>query len=241
MPQKKLSQKLSDLNKIVFSIVFVLVLFYLLVVSDNYFAVRKIEVMGIGDSSLIRGVSNYNSKNILLLNADEVQKHILSRNPHFNQVNVSKKYPGTLLIVVSFRTPYANFAVDKGFFILSDDGKIIKKSQSPVKDLPIIKYYQKFNFSSWQSGDNIQYKDIATSIKFLKDALDLGLAIDTIDIKGTNMIALRVKEKSILFTTEKDEKIQGYQFKTIVKKLKIEGRDFTVLDVRFDKPVIQFK
>lgn len=55
------------------------------------------------------------------------------------------------------------------------------------------------------------------------------------------MLALYANDKKLVFTTEKDTGLQDYQLGVLTKQFKIEGRDFKVMDFRFDKPIIELK
>ncbi|QQG44834.1 MAG: FtsQ-type POTRA domain-containing protein [Candidatus Roizmanbacteria bacterium] len=212
------------------------------------FKVKNIEISGITNKFNLVGLQELNGKNILLLSGETIKRDLLMNNPIIKQINVQKKYPDKLILIIETYRPAVYFVVDQGYFILSADGRILSKIKKdyPQNELlpggiPKINYYQKLNYSSWKNGDYLRYKDIVSALHFLKTALDLGLEINTIDINGTNMIALQMKGKKIIFTTEKDESVEDYQLNTIIRQFKIEGRDFDVLDLRFDKPMVQFK
>lgn len=241
MLQKSSRQKLVKfIQTFVISVFLVAGIFTLLYYSDNYFKVKKIEILGEINSSDLRGIESWNGKNMFLIQEDKMKQDLINANPLLKDVKVVKKYPNTLNFIVSRYEESVYLVVDQGYFLLGDDGRILSKTKDKAKDLPVINYYQKLNYSSWQSGDFIQYKDIMTALHFLRKSSDLGLTINTIDIGGTNMIALQLKDRKILFSSEKDRVLEDYQLDTIIRQFKIEGRQFTVLDLRFDKPVIQF-
>ena len=47
-----------------------------------------------------------------------------------------------------------------------------------------------------------------------------------------------IDNKQFLFSAEKDKEIQIYQVEEICKEFKIKGKEFQIIDVRFDKPVV---
>lgn len=241
MLQKSSHQKLVKFTQsFVISVFLVAGIFTFLYYSDNYFKVRKIEILGEINPSDLIGIESWNGKNMFLLQEDKMKQDLINSNPLLKDVKVIKKFPDTLSFIVSTYDEFVYLIVDQGYFSLGGDGRILSKSKDKIKDFPVIKYYQKLNYSSWQSGDFIQYKDIITALHFLRKSSDLGLTINTIDIGGTSMIALQLKDRKILFTSEKDQALEDYQLDTIIRQFKIEGKQFTVLDLRFDKPVIQF-
>jgi cell division septal protein FtsQ len=225
---------------ILLSVVVVSFLFGLLYFVDSYFTIKNIEVIGVKRIDDVKGIYAWNSKNILLFSEEELEKTISDRNPNVKSVTVIKKYPKTIQCVVEEYKPFASFLVNQGYFVLSSDGRILQKVKEKPGNLPLITYYQKLNYTTWQSGDRIEYQDLLTALYFLEQTSGLGLAVNTIDINGLNMIALQLQDQKILFTTEKDRDVQEYQLKTIIRQFRISGKNFTVLDLRFDKPVIQF-
>lgn len=167
-----------------------------------------------------------------------MEQDIEKENPEVTSVFVSKKLPDELQISVIYTEPMVILVANNGYLYLSDQGRVIYKTRKVGEELPYIDYYQKIDYSSTQAGDVFNYKDLQASLNFLRHVLDLGLAVDTIDINGLNMIGFNLKGKTILFTTEKDEEIQLYELGQIVHSFKIEGKDFKSLDLRFDKPVV---
>ncbi len=242
-------KKFSRIRKLyIFAVLLSILLFVVLVLLQQYFSIAQIivnnteyiESYGSGTHSL-NGLSNLKDENILFLNTEALEKTVYHNNPAIRKITVTKKYPHTLYVDVKWNEPFVQLRVNEGYFILSDDGRIVSKTREKDNALAEITYYQQLNFNSFQSGDQIYYKDIVSSLHFLKLALDLGFKINMIDINGFNMIGLLAKDKEFVFTTEKDTAIQDYQFTRLIKQFKIEGTDFKVLDLRFDKPVIQIK
>ncbi|MBI3619922.1 hypothetical protein HY214_02145 [Candidatus Roizmanbacteria bacterium] len=215
--------------------------FLFLFYSYPLFAVRKIAIDGSDRSLPLKGLTTLYRANLLLLSTEEKADDLLRENPRLKTVVVTKEYPATLHLTYTFLTPVVFFTVDDGFYILSEEGKILerlhKKSDLP---LPIITYYQKIPFQQYKAGNILSFKDIQDSLAYLKKIVELSLPIDSIDIKGTNMIVCNLKEKTIIFTTSKDRGKQLFELESIVRKFKIEGREFTSLDLRFDKPVVTF-
>ncbi|MBI4004813.1 FtsQ-type POTRA domain-containing protein [Candidatus Roizmanbacteria bacterium] len=213
----------------------------ILIFLDRFFHVQTITIHGVPAKTTLRGLENLYSNNLFFFDEDVQEKYLASNNPIVKTIHIARKFPNAIIVIVTLADPIAYFSIDGGYLLVSEEGKVLAKTREVTRRYPLIHYYQRFSFSSWQSGDTIQYGDVLSALFFLKKALDLGLAIDTIDISGLSMIALQLKDQKILFTTEKDRAIQEYQFSTIIKQFSIEGKRFDVLDLRFDKPVIQVR
>ncbi|MEK7522610.1 MAG: hypothetical protein AAB569_03450, partial [Patescibacteria group bacterium] len=106
---------------------------------------------------------------------------------------------------------------------------------------PIINYYQKLNSNSFQTGDWIDYKDIKQTLFFIDKLKQINLIPLTIDIKGQDMLVFNLNDsKVIVFSNSKDKDVQDYQLELIIRQFKIEGKEFKKIDLRFNKPIIQF-
>ena len=66
----------------------------------------------------------------------------------------------------------------------------------------------------------------------------MGITINSIDIDGFHMLGLYGSDIAYIFAVEKDRKLQAYQLEQVVKKLKLEGTEYTKIDFRFDKPIL---
>lgn len=210
-----------------------------LVLVDHIFTVKQVRIIGEDEGVSIIGINELVGENLLFLSESDTAKKIYTYNSTLKNVSIVKEYPGTVQLFIAYESPLALLKVNTGAFFLSPAGRIIRKSHTIGTALPVINYYQQLNYNAYQTGDAISYQDITTGLFFLEKLLDLGFKIDSIDIKGVNMIGLVSENKKFLFTTEKDKGMQEYQLETLVKQLHVEGRDFVGLDFRFDKPVVQ--
>ncbi len=208
----------------------------------SLFTVSSIEIYGLDKETPLLGLKTIQHKNIFFITQKTIQKNIVETNTLVKEAKLVKKYPNTLQIHIDTETPLAVVqSSDKGYLILSESGKILYKKRSKIPFLPVIRYYQSFDYDTLQAGDVISHRDIQIALQFIRQSGDLDLSVDSVDIEGFSMIALNIGNKRVFFTTEKDEAIQNYQFTTVIKQFKIEGKQFVSLDLRFDKPVAIFK
>lgn len=227
---------------------FPLLFFLVLVVSvsicflaNRYYQVTQIQVASETGPLTLIGIEEFNGKNILLFSEDTVKNTIYENNPLIKKVSVEKVLPGKLVIKIEENQPLAYLVVDRGYFVLADDGRILEKNKDIQGKKPVINYYQKLTYSSYQAGDRVDLKDIRTALHFTQNVEGLGLPVVSIDINGFDMIRLQLENKMILFTTEKDIRAQDYQLDTLIRQFKVEGRNFKTLDLRFDKPIVTLK
>lgn len=217
-----------------------IIVFGFLYGANGILQIRNIAVQGYAGSTPIRGLSSYAQKNLLLVSSKNIEKMLIEENPQIRSVSVKKLLPNSLVITIEGQSFIAVFAMNDGYAYLSEEGKIIEKSKEKREGLPLIRYYQKMNYATYNSGDAIGYTDILTALHFLKTISDLGLQTDTVDINGLDMLLFTVGEKKLFFTTEKSKETQNYELKQIIKQFKIEGKDFKSMDLRFEKPIIRF-
>jgi len=242
MPAKKLFEKFFPKIKKILIIVFLVLIFLgVFFLINRFFLVKEIEIVGNEKKNSISGLINLKNHNLLYISEQKSANALQKENPWMESVMISKLYPNKLIIKIKPATPIALIKVDQGFFYLGIDGKIIQKAKKNEGSFPQINYYQQLSYFDYQIGNKITYKDILLSLFFINNLNNLGYSADTVDIAGFYMIRFNLKDRSILFSTEKDIKEQAYQLDQIIKRFKIEGVDFSSLDLRFDKPVIKIK
>lgn len=218
-----------------FLTVFLLFLIYFIY---TYFVVKDIRLT-VDDKTKVSGLYAFHNKNLLLLKTTEVEGLLLTQNPYIKSVAVQKQYPETLLIYIELLHPIAYLQTKEGYFILGENGRILRKERGETTQQPLMHYYQNFPYRNFQAGSYIENQDIVTALYFLQKLSEVGITIKTIDIEGFHMLGLYTGEKKeFLFSVEKDRTTQSYQAQEVIKQYKLQGKDFKKLDVRFDKPIV---
>ncbi len=233
-PKKFLTRLLKILTIIFLASIFFSGLYF----SGNYFKIKTI-VVDNGQVDVL-GLDEIKNYNMLFSSEKEISNLIISKNPSVRSVVLEKKYPSTLIVKLSFYQPVMVLPVDTGFFFLAQDGRIIKKTRTNDSGLPVINFYQKLNFQSYNPGDVVDFKEISEGLFFLKSLVDFDLKPVSLDINGINMLVFNLLDKKIIFDSEKDRSLQVYQLEQIVRQFKIEGKQYKEIDLRFDKPVVRF-
>lgn len=225
-------------NRILFFTVFLLFLIIFFFIK-NFFSVSVIEIEG---GVKLKGLEMISKKIIFLIFSSQTEKKLIEFNPKVKQVKVTKIYPNKIRIKIIQSFPLAVLPVNSGYFILSDDGRILeKKKKNDKKDLSIINYYQKFNFGGYSVGEWLTYQEILTALYFLQKLNYLGLKINAVDIKGLDMLVFNKGDEKFFLTTKRDKNQQYNDLKILIERFKIEKVEYETIDVRFDKPVVKFK
>ncbi|MBI2641639.1 hypothetical protein HYW87_03540 [Candidatus Roizmanbacteria bacterium] len=219
-----------------------LIIFFFIVLYFLYglFLVRNIVVISKNKKKDIQGLSVYQNKNILLLSTEVAEKEILKKNAQLQKVSIKKVLPQKLLVEVAQYLPIAFLKVSNGFFVLSEDGRILFKKKEEDKGLPVMNYYQTFDAASYDVGQFLNLKDITTTLIFLKKLNELGMKVDDVAIDGPHMILCKVQNKELIFSAEKSKEKTLLELETIVRQFTVEGKEFKSLDLRFDKPIVKF-
>jgi len=202
------------------------------------FDVKEIKVINADQSVNIMGLYQYKNQNLLLINLQQAADYIYRANPKLSQVKVSKSYPNTLIISVEWASGLAQIQVANGYFLLDEKARIIEKNKMPRIDFPLIHYYQLLNYLNYDSGEQLDFQDLKDTLFLLVRMRSLNFNVLSVDINGTDMLAFNLKDKTVLFTTDKDLNVQWQQAADIYRQLKINGKDFHRLDLRYDQPVI---
>lgn len=239
MPANSSLKNFLDKLKLFF-LFFLIFLFFFIVLYllNNLFYIKKIQI--ISDKKDFIGIQELKKNSLILISEKEIKETIIKKNPSVDKVEVEKKYPATLILKINIEKPIVNLITSQGYFYLSYQGKILFKSPLRFESLPVINYYQKLNFQSYQAGDFLTFKDIKSTLYLIKEISNLNINIDNVDINGVNMILFNIGDKKIIFSSEKDSGLQLYQLQQIIRQFKAEGKKFKEIDLRYDKPVVRF-
>lgn len=230
----------SKILPIVIFIVIFIGIFIGLYIADNTFRIKHINLQPSHKRNAdLRGIQTLKGQYTLFVDEKEIAESIKIRNAYVRNVEVTKTYPDTLNIKVSYYVPLAILTVPDGFFLLGDEAVILEKSREAFSNkLPQIKYYQNVPFSNYQAGQELNFKDIKDSLFYLQKLSALKKTINSIDIKGFHVLGLYTEDEVFIFTSEKEREQQVYQLEVTMREFMISGKQIKSLDVRFDKPVV---
>lgn len=241
MPRILSSQRSQRIGKLLFLFIISLALAGgILVLADTQFRVRTIKLEGLPKGQALYGLDSTYNQHMFFLDGDKIADSLKSTNPPVMNVRVDKIYPDTLLLKITLYRPAIYLSADTGFLQLSSDGRVLQRMKDgELSDLPVLHYYEKISYDSTQPGAYLSMKDILMAIYFSEKTKELGMRVNTIDIDGVDMIGLNLDGKVILFSSEKDKELQVYQMEQIVHQFRIEGKNFTKMDLRFNQPILE--
>ena len=209
---------------------------------ENHFVLTKISVINSNQQKIdLNGITALTGSNLFSLNISETQRVILKSNPVIKSIEIRKILPNELSVNITMRTPLMYLKLQKGYFLLDEDGVIIKKVDDVLtKNIPVATYYQIISRALYNTGDTLPNKDILDSLFFLSSLRSMRISINSIDIAGFDMLGLYTTNEKFYFSSEKDTELQEYQLSESVRTFRLSGKKFKTLDLRFEKPVVTF-
>jgi len=243
MQQRKLQKKYSKLKTFFLFFFLILLFLVLLITLSSLFVVEKIEIISEKKIKSFLGSELIKGKNISLLNKKELQQKLQDLNPTIKDLTIKIIYPNKIQIYYKLVEEVAYINANDGFLSISNTSKILRKSKKLANksNLTEILYYQKFDYITNSVGSYIDYLDIKYSLNVLKKVKEYGFEVVSIDISRPSMIRLNLGDSIVIFTSEKNIKGQIDKLEKIIKQFKVEGNSFSLLDLRFDKPILKLK
>jgi cell division septal protein FtsQ len=202
-----------------------------------YFSVREVVIEGVSD---LTGLEGYSGAFLPLLKEKDIEAAVSTSNPTLAEVHVYKQYPYTLYITARELRPVVTVKLSDGYMYVSEVGTVLGKNRSDDdSSLPVLTYYQPLFFNQTPIGSIVDHAEIVTAALMTHKVLDLGIAVTKIDITNENMIVLHTDSFTLLVTSIKDVQQQLRILDYTYKQLRREGKEFTSIDVRFEKPIIK--
>lgn len=238
--QHRLSQKKFSKSKFIFFFLLILTSFF---ISLFFFKIQKIDIKIKSKDANFLGKELIIGKNLLFLNIFQLSKDLSELNPEVIQLKIYKVYPNKISISYKLDKPIAVIKANEGYLFLSNQGKILQRSKNIEKSskLTQINYYQKFDYLSNTTGSTIDFVDVKYALSVLTKLKKYKTEVLSIDISRPSMIRFNLGDSIVIFTSEKPIDEQINKLEKIILQFKVEGNNFSLLDLRFDKPVLKYK
>jgi len=250
---------MKKILKILFLLIFLGGIFFLVFKSD-FFRVKKITCRWEGNSCPPEVWNELTfltfGKNLIFLKKKEISKKFLNDHHIVKNLKIKKVLPNKLVFELEKRkevavlgfelrleeketTPSGKpiFETTKDFYLVDEEGIVIKKENDSL--LPLILLSEELNLNI---GERVPQQQIIEAIKFLT-TLRLNLLEPKV-AKITPPYSLTVWLKDgeeAIFSLKKEIQIQVDSLQFILSRSKIEGRGIKKIDLRFDKPVVNYE
>lgn len=201
-------------------------------VSARLFTIQTIEVVGNGVSVAID--QERLPKNLLFFPSDAIVKDILADNQLVEGVEIRKKFPHTLIIIARGRQAIARiffggrqWGIDQTGIVV---GEIIGFSSLPVVDIAV---------QSVEAGQQIAGGKVVEMLEITK-AVQSFLPLVSLVATESSSILARTDKTDIFIAQGFDAKTISATLQTLFEGFRIKGTLPTVIDLRFNRPVVKF-
>jgi len=195
-------------------------------------------------------------RNLIFLKEKEISKKILDGHHIVKNLKIKKVLPNKLVFELEKRKEVAVlgfelnleekeatrsgkpiFETTKDFYLVDEDGVVVNKENDPL--LPLILLPERLDLNI---GQQIPRPEIIEAIEFLT-TLRLNLLEPKV-AKITSPYFLVVWLESgeeVIFSLRKEIQVQVDSLQFILSRSKIEGKGIKKIDLRFDKPVVNYE
>ncbi|MBI4066822.1 hypothetical protein HY407_00410 [Candidatus Gottesmanbacteria bacterium] len=229
--KKRSSTKFKIYGLIFFILIFILLL---LILSFFYFRINTLEIYG--KKANIIGLEKLEGQNIFLLNENSLRSKLLLSNITIEDIHIKKLYPNKLQMIIKPKEIEIAILSTSSAYLASLDGIILNKIDKASLPTNLTKIE---NIEGLKIGDKVP-NDIKSLINISKDLKNANLQADKIKVDNTAQVATFVLPSGtefIISLTRNNETLPA-SLQLIMTRFRIEGREPTKIDFRFDKPIV---
>ncbi len=209
----------------------VFVTWSMFVLTDQFFRIRVLEVYG---PSIAVEINDKNFPNSLLfLNEDHLERSIKTAYPTVRDVVVRKQYPDTLKLYLYPRTPIAVCLMGNRYVLVDQEGFMLGDAAT-VYSYPVLEIGSEYR----AYGERFTDERMLYALKFIALTQDY-LEVQKVTSEDSENIRIKTKESDILITQKRELEIVLPTLQTLIAGFRIRGKMPAVIDLRFNKPVVQ--
>lgn len=195
--------------------------------------IRVIEVAG-SDVQIIINEKEL-PKNLLFFPSEAIRSKLLNDNPMLRDVKIRKKFPHTLVIEPLMRVGAARLVQGNQTVTVDSDGIVIPDAELPARVLPRI----------IQAGDAVHVGQKITDRMVVQSLilirlLDTRWEIQGIEKRDETSIVAHIGKTDTIITQDADMISTAATLQTLLEGFRIKGTLPSVVDLRFDKPIVTF-
>lgn len=199
---------------------------------NTVFIVRSIEVVGAGVDISVDPEKM--PRNLLFFPVERVKDDLLRDYPTIASITMKKKYPGTLIIMVTLRVPKAIVTAANSTYAIDKEGVVLE--EYPEKTLlPIVR----IDAPPVPLGKRVTDPRTLAALSFLRET-EGSIAITRITSGEGDTLQATDGVMNILFPQKSDIQTIARTLQTMLVGFRIRGALPASIDLRFDKPVVIF-
>lgn len=198
--------------------------------SIHLFDIRTVLVSGDAVQVVVSG--NLKNRNLLFFSGKEEAKKIQDENSLVKSIEIRKRFPSTLEIIVTKRTPAVQIFSGNETFSVDETGVVLGFDKN--SSLPVLI----FDISPVRIVKKIEDERIIQSLLFIEGSRSF-IEISSVTSSANRSLRARFEQTDIFFTQSGDRQKALSTLQTVVSGFRIKGVMPKVIDLRFEKPVIQ--
>lgn len=212
-----------------------LIIFIILIIiypfTNNFFKIKQINIISHGIDVSVN--QNKLTQNWLFFDSRQLKSDLISNYPQIYDINIKKVFPDKLEISLISRQAIAIVKTNRGEIWVDENGIVLSHTPEFSGNLPRLI----FNIDDVPDGSQIDNSKVLSClklIKYLNNNLDLG----EFSNYENRYFQAKIDKTSILFTQESDMQITAATLQTLINRFRIKGNMPTLIDLRFEKPII---
>lgn len=196
------------------------------------FTIHSIEV--VGENAIVQIDEKRISRNLLFFPSVALREQVLTDNPWLADVRFEKRFPGSLRIVPTLRKPTAILESGDRVVLIDREGVVLSDGDSGA-NLPRVVVAA----NPFRVGDTIGDARVNLAL-FLIDSLRGELEFTKITQEGSGYLRAKSHTLDIIVTQDRSASDTLATLQTLLAGFRIKGTLPTVVDLRFDKPIVIF-
>ncbi len=174
-------------------------------------------------------------KTLLLFPSVRLRMELLADNPILADIQFQKKYPHTLMIVPTLRTAVGRLTLVSREVLLDESGIVLSDADSTSPPLP----HLIVPILSVRIGETISDPRVVAALAFITGIRDI-LPVSAISVEDERSLRAKNDTVDILFPQDGSIPAILATLQTLLSGFRIKGTLPTLIDLRFNKPIIKF-
>lgn len=204
----------------------------LLFFGSRVVSIKTIEVVGEGITVVID--EQKMTKNLLFFPSEAMRVQLLRDYPILESVSIKKQFPSTLVITAVRRPALVRIESTDLRYLVAGGGTVIAYAtgteQLPVGYIPVRPY---------GIGETIEEPQAVAFVSFVEHLADTSFVQSARGHDGASL-RLIAGTTNIFIPQEGDFEAKASTLQTLIAGFRIKGTLPTVIDLRFDKPIVTF-
>ena len=197
------------------------------------FTIKTIVV--IGDTIRVQVDETKVPKTLLLFPSARLRTEFLRQNPILADIQFQKKYPHTLVIVPTLRTPVVRLSLTVRDVLLDESGVVLTDADSRSPPLPRLL----IPVPAVRIGETIRDRRVLAALAFITGIQHM-VTVQTVSVEDERSLRAKSDMLDILFPQDGDIGSILATLQTLLTGFRIKGTLPAVIDLRFNKPIIKF-